>query len=172
MLLDEIWLHIFQFFDFETVQRTLTLVCKKWFNLIRNDIKLSGSLRICWRIEDSSENHHYFLHFGSINTRLKNWPKLQNLQLSIDTYLIDSSPSELIDGIDFEICPLLNDIQLITGKPKSYCLKITMTYSEFIIFQMGNTMSKNLISTCQNQLTFFQLQVQKITSKPMMELKS
>ena len=121
VLLDEIWLHIFQFFEFETLQKTLTLVCKKWYNLIRNDTRLSGSLKIYWRYWESTRDHYFSLDVGSINTRLKNWPKLQNLQLELDTFLVDihSSPPELIelfDGIDFEVCQHLKNIQLITGK--------------------------------------------------------
>ena len=40
----EIWSKIFGYLDFETVQKTATLVCKLWFDMIRNDSVLSGEL--------------------------------------------------------------------------------------------------------------------------------
>ena len=40
----EIWSKIFGYLDFETVQKTATLVCKQWFDMIRNDSVLSGEL--------------------------------------------------------------------------------------------------------------------------------
>ena len=40
----EIWSKIFGYLDFETVQKTTTLVCKLWFDMIRKDSVLSGEL--------------------------------------------------------------------------------------------------------------------------------
>ena len=40
----EIWSKIFGYLDFETVQKTATMVCKLWFDMIRNDSVLSGEL--------------------------------------------------------------------------------------------------------------------------------
>ena len=43
---EEIWLCIFEFFDFKTLQKLLTLVCKEWFRIIRQSLKFSGQLNI------------------------------------------------------------------------------------------------------------------------------
>ena len=43
---DELLLMIFEFFTWTHVQKNCVLVSKKWFNLIRNDTKLSGKLML------------------------------------------------------------------------------------------------------------------------------
>ena len=43
-LLPEIWGNIFGYLDFTTIQKTATVVCKEWQEIIRSDSKLSGHL--------------------------------------------------------------------------------------------------------------------------------
>ena len=43
---EEIWIYIFDFFDFRILQRVLTLVCREWFQIIRQTLKFSGQLNV------------------------------------------------------------------------------------------------------------------------------
>ena len=40
----EIWTKIFSYLDYESLQDNATLVCKEWFEIIRNSSNLSGRL--------------------------------------------------------------------------------------------------------------------------------
>ena len=40
----EVWLKIFGYLDFDTVQKEATLVCREWFSMIRNNNILSGHM--------------------------------------------------------------------------------------------------------------------------------
>ena len=65
----EIWVKIFGYLDFKSLQRIATCVCKRWFEIIRNDTTLSGKLTLTCR--SSSE----------INSILGKWKKLKILHL-------------------------------------------------------------------------------------------
>ena len=43
---EEIWIYIFDFFDFKILQKVLTLVCREWFQIIRQTLKFSGQLNV------------------------------------------------------------------------------------------------------------------------------
>ena len=40
----EIWTGIFSYLDYESLQKNATLVCKDWYEIIRNNSNLSGRL--------------------------------------------------------------------------------------------------------------------------------
>ena len=42
----EMWIEIWSFLDFKTLQKTCTLVSKTWFEEIRNSTKLSGEMTL------------------------------------------------------------------------------------------------------------------------------
>ena len=69
----EIWIHIFSFLDFESLQKRSTLVCQNWLAIIRNDCYLSGELRL---------NYNQKLMSSDINSVLANWKKLKILRIS------------------------------------------------------------------------------------------
>ena len=43
---EEVCINMWSYLDFETVQKTCTLVCRRWFATIRNSGKLSGTLAL------------------------------------------------------------------------------------------------------------------------------
>ena len=43
---EEIWIYIFDFFEFKKLQKVLTLVCRDWFQIIRQTLKFSGQLNV------------------------------------------------------------------------------------------------------------------------------
>ena len=68
----EIWIHIWSFLDFFTLQEICIFVSKEWFWKIRNSERLSGEMIL--RLEDRNAK--------DINHVLSLWPKLKVLQLS------------------------------------------------------------------------------------------
>ena len=67
----EIWIHIWSFLDFNTLQKICILVSKEWFCRIRNSAKLSGEMIL--RLENRNAK--------DINNVLSLWPKLKVLHL-------------------------------------------------------------------------------------------
>ena len=69
----EVWVHIWSFLDFKTLQKICTLVSKGWLHDIRNSTRLSGELilRVC-----------KYGGVSDINGALSRWPKLKVLHLS------------------------------------------------------------------------------------------
>ena len=65
----EIWVTIFGYLDFKSLQHNATRVCKEWFRIIRNDTNLSGELTL--RGKCSSE----------ISSISHTWKKLKILHL-------------------------------------------------------------------------------------------
>ena len=65
LLPNEVWVRIFVFLEFKTLQFKATCVCKKWFNIIRNDSNLSGEFSLL--AED----------WFDINTLLLSWKKVK-----------------------------------------------------------------------------------------------
>ena len=43
---EEIWIYIFDFFEFKILQKVLTLVCREWFQIIRQTLKFSVQLNV------------------------------------------------------------------------------------------------------------------------------
>lgn len=72
----EIWIEIWSFLDFKTLQKTCTLVSKTWFEEIRNSTRLSGemTLKTSWPWWNVKE----------INKVLSNWKKLRVLHMTMD----------------------------------------------------------------------------------------
>ena len=66
----EVWIKIWSHLDFETLQKTCTLVSKTWFEEIRNSANLSGemTLKISWRSD-----------MEDMNKILSHWKKLKML---------------------------------------------------------------------------------------------
>ena len=66
----EVWIKIWSHLDFETLQKTCTLVSKTWFEEIRNSANLSGemTLKISWRSD-----------MENMNKILSHWKKLKVL---------------------------------------------------------------------------------------------
>ena len=67
----EIWIHIWSFLDFNTLQEICILVSKEWLWKIRNSERLSGEITL--RLENRNAK--------DINNVLSLWPKLKVLQL-------------------------------------------------------------------------------------------
>ena len=68
----EVWIHIWSFLDFETLQKICTLVSKKWLHEIRNSTRISGEMILTLSNQDVKD----------INDALSRWPKLKVLYLS------------------------------------------------------------------------------------------
>ena len=43
---EEVWVHIFEYLDYKSLQCIAVQVCKEWLSIIRNDCNLSGELKI------------------------------------------------------------------------------------------------------------------------------
>jgi hypothetical protein len=72
----EMWHHVWTFLDFDTLQKTCTIVSKKWLDEIRNSSKLSGELTLMTRI-DFRRNQDV----KRINAILSRWKKLRVLHI-------------------------------------------------------------------------------------------
>ena len=68
----EVWIYIWSFLDFKTIQKICTLVSKRWLHDIRNSTRLSGELILRLYNQDVND----------INEALSRWPKLKVLHLS------------------------------------------------------------------------------------------
>ena len=88
----EIWSKIFGYLDFETVQKTATLVCKSWFDMIRNDPAVSGELAL---------NSIQQMKTSEINDVLFKWKHLKTLRI-----LNRWHPTHLGDYIEFPLPPI------------------------------------------------------------------
>jgi len=91
----EIWIHILSFLDFETLQKTCTLVSKTWFDEIRNSTRLSGEMTLkttwpWWKVKD-------------INQILSQWTKLRVLRMTNERDITQC-------GINLEVHTLLRKI--------------------------------------------------------------
>ena len=71
----EVWGIVFSFLDFNTLQKVATLVCKKWYEMIRNSPFLSQNLSHIWNGREDSVTLH------TINQIIKNWPMLKHLEI-------------------------------------------------------------------------------------------
>ena len=101
----EIWIHIFSFLDFESLQKKSTLVCRNWFEIIRNDCYLSGELRL---------NYKQKMMSSDINSVLANWKKLKILRIS-SFRKINMESEKLIGEVDLrnvnlKICKMLDKV--------------------------------------------------------------
>ena len=105
LLLPEIWGNIFGYLDFMTVQKTATVVCKEWQEVIRSDPKLSGHLVLYLPLKkldnnlltalqsksfpDQIQRIDLLTHFtttsevsaSDINSLLESWKALKSLEM-------------------------------------------------------------------------------------------
>ena len=70
---EEIWIDVFSYFDFTTLQNVLTLVCKEWLRVIRNSFRLSGRLNV-----------RPGTQLADVNSMLKTWQEIKVLQVEKD----------------------------------------------------------------------------------------
>ena len=90
-------LRIFHFLDFTSLQKNATLVCKRWFNIIRNDINLSKSVFLLKTPQTKDE----------ITQILKSWPRIRHLTLANQHF------GRVAKSFNISPCPELQDIQWI-----------------------------------------------------------
>ena len=72
----EMWHHVWTFLDFDTLQKTCTIVSKKWLEEIRDSPRLSGEMTLVPRI-DFRRNQD----IKRINATLSRWKKLRVLHI-------------------------------------------------------------------------------------------
>ena len=75
---EEIWLQIFEFVNRKELQTSTILVCKDFFRVIRNSVKLSGEMKLS--LVPSLVNE---LECQFINDYLGHWPKLTTLYMEM-----------------------------------------------------------------------------------------
>ena len=59
---EEVWVHVWSFLNFKNCQQICTLVCKTWFDQIRNSSALSGELKI-FRSDTETQRYQEFSKF-------------------------------------------------------------------------------------------------------------
>ena len=95
---NEIFEEILSYIAFHHLQKVCILVCKRWFDFIRNSAKLSECVNFSFGTNDANS-------IPNLNKRLKNWPKVKNLGLNLDTWVKRTGPSNDIffDGLMTEL---------------------------------------------------------------------
>jgi hypothetical protein len=68
---EEVWIHVWSFLNFNNLQKICSLVCKTWFDQIRNSSALSGELRI-FRSDSETQKFEEFKRFMSSGKIEKN----------------------------------------------------------------------------------------------------
>ena len=97
----EMWIHIWSFIDFDTLQKICTEVCKSWLDEIRDSAQLSSKLQI--------DNEG--LNAEEINEVLFHWPRLKVLELTEEMYDYQGEEGYYYeDQIDFKLCPDLRKV--------------------------------------------------------------
>ena len=66
----EMWIHIWSFIDFDTLQKICTVVCKSWLDEIRDSAQLSSELKF-----DNEGKVIYPMYFNPIPTTKKSYVK-------------------------------------------------------------------------------------------------
>ena len=79
---EEIWIYIFDFFEFKILQKVLTLVCREWFQIIRQTFKFSGKLNVVPGTQ-----------LSDINSMLNSW------KVSVTSVLMSSRLEEYISTL-------------------------------------------------------------------------
>ena len=67
---EEVWIHVWSFLNFKNCQQICTLVCKTWFDQIRNSSALSGELRIFRSQDLRFQEYVKFMSSGKIEKNL------------------------------------------------------------------------------------------------------
>ena len=95
------WIHIWSFIEFDTLQKICTEVCKSWLDEIRESAQLSSELQI--------DNEG--LNAEEINEVLFHWPRIKVLELTEE--MKDYQTEKVYyyeDQIDFKLCPDLRKV--------------------------------------------------------------
>ena len=72
----EMWHHVWTFLDFDTLQKTCTIVSKKWLEEIRDSPRLSGEMTLVPRIDFRRDQD-----IKRINAILSRWKILRVLHI-------------------------------------------------------------------------------------------
>ena len=72
----EVWIKIWDFIDFHTLQKKCTIVSKSWFEVIRNTPTLSGEMELKKTIE-KEDGTLETLDADGIDSILSHWPMLK-----------------------------------------------------------------------------------------------
>jgi len=94
----EVWIKIWSHLDFETLQKTCTLVSKTWFDEIRDSTNLSGKMTL---------KRSWNLDMRNLNAILAHWKKLKELFVASE-----KTSTEFGFGIDLTSHSLLRKIIL------------------------------------------------------------
>ena len=115
LLPDEVWVHIFGFLEFRTLQFKATCVCKKWFKIIRNDSNLSGEFSLL--TED----------WFDINALLLSWKKVKVVRSPVlvrdsgindDVLQLIDIPDVDLRKVNFKVCKLLKKVVVTNFRGK------------------------------------------------------
>ena len=103
---EELLLNIFEFMEFDELQKSIVLVCKSWFFLIRRSTKLSKAITIvtartvkkyplsrCHEVKLCKLNPLY------LPLLLQRWPKLSSLHMF-------GAQALNLQRIDFKVIPI------------------------------------------------------------------
>ena len=108
---EEIFEKILSYLDFEIVQKTCTLVCKQWRDLIRNSSNLSGEMALSLEKNDAATQGKYAGELiyktgkeNEITTVLSHWKKLHTLRIPCN-----------MPGINLSGHPHLRKVILMSG---------------------------------------------------------
>ena len=95
----EMWIHVWSFIDFDTLQKICTLVCKSWLDEIRDSLQLSSDLKI----------NNEFMNAEEINEILFHWPRIKSLEFMEEMYDYEKE-CYCEEQIDFKLCPDLRKV--------------------------------------------------------------
>ena len=117
---DEEWLKIFSYLDDKEDKKSVLMTCRRWFTLIRNDLKLSGYLMVYFHLksfgEFSSQSANYKnTRISDVNDLLKSWPALRKIKFSegfMDNPRDFAHLREAMKQIDFGGSPKLEEVML------------------------------------------------------------
>ena len=106
---DEILLEIFSNLDYATLQKKCTSVCKKWKGIIRNEEKISNTLKLKYPglIYPGLELPYLLTEkeFYLLNNIQSSWPKLKTLTCSKElAFLIDFSQFTSLQNLYLNQC--------------------------------------------------------------------
>jgi len=104
----EVWIKIWDFIDFHTLQKKCTIVSKSWFEVIRNTPTLSGEMELKKTIE-KEDGTLETLNADGIDSILSHWPMLmvlyapgyetKNIQSAILTKKVNLKAHTLLERI-------------------------------------------------------------------------
>jgi len=94
----EVWCIIFSSLPKESLKNA-TSTCKNWFEIIRGDSRLSGSISIPW------------IEFQN-SSLLDNWSSLKTLAITDSAFLSPKMALDAMKAIDFKKCPSLEKVTI------------------------------------------------------------